>query len=698
MAQPFINRELSWLEFNQRVLEEAIRPEVPLLERLKFLAITGSNLDEFFQVRVGGLALLRRSGTRKPDLAGLSPTQQITMIRKRVLTLAEDQYNLLNEEILPALSEAGIQVLKLNQLSHSQDLQAATYFSELIFPLLTPLSIEPSGPTPDLQSLRLQIACRLEDSENQTSRYAFVPIPENLPRFIPVQSQEGDAFIQIEDLVCRHLGDLFPGERVSASAPFRITRNSDIAVQEEDAIDLAGEMEEVLAARRLGTTIRLQVSAGTPRDLLRLVQEVTSSGPAELYRVKGPLALADFMQLAVLSGYEEISSPPWPPQSSPFIDPGTSMFELIAAGDIFLYHPFESFEPVVRLVEEAAVDPDVLAIKQVLYRTASHSRIIKALLRAAENGKQVTVLVELKARFDEARNLGRAELLQRAGVQIVYGVRDLKTHAKVTMVARQEEGRLRRYVHLGTGNYNETTAQIYTDASYLTCRQEYASDISLFFNAVTGRSKLLRLQKICPAPTHMKSRIIELIDGEAARARSGEVARIMGKINSLQDQDVIEALYRASRAGVEIKLNVRGICCLKTGLKRNSKNIEVRSIIDRYLEHARLFYFHQGGDPEVYFSSADWMTRNLEKRVELLVPVEDPKSKKRLIHILESAFRDNTNAFEILSDGTSRRLSPAKGQKRYRSQDALYKEATKAAKARQHERALTFLPHRPPKK
>ncbi len=691
----FINRELSWLEFNQRVLEEAKRPAVPLLERLKFLAIAASNLDEFFQVRVGGLTVLRRSGTRKPDIAGLSPSQQISLIRSRILTFVQDLDNLLMDELLPALREAGIRLLTLNELTPSQDLQALSYFTEMIYPLLTPLAIDPDGPTPDIPSLRLFIACRLESKEN-AGRYAFVPIPENLPRFIPVQANRGDSFLYIEDLVCRHLSDLFPGETVSASAPFRITRNSDIAVQEEDAIDLAGEMEEVLAARRLGTTIRVQITSGTPRDLLRLVQEVTASGPSELYRSKSVLGLADFMKLSQLDDHDELLNPPWPPQPSPLIDHAASMFDLISAGDILLFHPYESFDPVIRLIEEAATDPDVLAIKQVLYRTASDSRIIKALLRAAESGKQVTALVELKARFDEARNLDLADILQRAGVQVVYGVRDLKTHAKVTLVARNEDGRLKRYIHLGTGNYNEATAQIYTDASYLTARPDYASDASLFFNAVTGRSKLLRLQKFSPAPTHMKARLLELIDAEADRAEHGEPARILAKMNSLQDPEVIDALYRASRAGVEIKLNVRGICCLRTGDKTHSGNIQVISIVDRYLEHARLFYFHQGGDPEVYFSSADWMTRNLEKRVELLVPVEDLPSKRRIIRILEAAFRDNTNAFEILKDGTSRRLSPAAGQKRFRFQEFLYKEATKAAKARQHERATTFKPHRPP--
>jgi polyphosphate kinase len=404
------------------------------------------------------------------------------------------------------------------------------------------------------------------------------------------------------------------------------------------------------------------------------------------------------MRLSQLPGYENHQYPSWPPNHSPLIDQATPILKQISEQDILLVHPYESFDPVIRMLEEAAHDPDVLAIKQVLYRTASDSRIISALVHAAESGKQVTVLVELKARFDEARNLQRAEILRQAGVQIVYGVRDLKTHAKVTLVARNEEGRLRRYVHLGTGNYNETTAQLYTDVSYLTCRADYVADASHFFNAVTGRSRLMRLKKIYTAPTHLKNRILQLIDSEAARARQGEMALIMAKCNSLQDPEVIEALYRASSAGVEIKLNIRGVCCLQRSNKRQAKNIEVVSIVDRYLEHARVFYFHQGGDPEVYFSSADWMTRNLEKRVELLVPVEDPQSKKRLIEILRAAFRDNTNAFELLKDGTSRRLEKTKGEKRFRSQEHLYKAAQKASKAFQRERSTTFTPHRPPGK
>ena len=400
------------------------------------------------------------------------------------------------------------------------------------------------------------------------------------------------------------------------------------------------------------------------------------------------------MELAFLPDFDHLRDEDWPAQNSPAITPGASMFETIASGDVLLFHPYESFDPVIRLIEEAAVDPDVIAIKQILYRTARHSRIIDALIKAAENGKHVTALVELKARFDEARNLTRADELQRAGAQIVYGVKNLKTHAKICLILRRESGHIRRYVHLGTGNYNETTSRLYTDLSYLTCKAEYGNDASLLFNAVTGRSKLLRFQRLIPAPSAMKPRLLDLIAGETERAKQGLPAKIIGKTNSLQDPDIIAALYTASEAGVEILLNVRGICCLIPG-EKFSKNIEVVSVIDRFLEHARLFYFHQGGDPQVFIASADWMTRNLEKRVELMIPIEQKTIKRRLIRILETFFKDNQNAYHILPDGTSQPITPKKGEKPFRAQELFYQQAKRTAKAREHERSMTFEPHVP---
>ena len=696
MPAPFLNRELSWVEFNQRVLNEALRDDLPLLERVKFLAITASNLDEFFQVRIGGLMAMRRAGVKKPDASGLTPARNLAALRERILQMKQDQYALFNEVLVPALRKAGIHLMALKETGVDASAQLSAIFDDQVYPLLTPLAVVPGEAPPEVPALHLVVACRLLDPETRTTRHALIPIPETLSRRVPVPSGAGTSdFILIEDLVASHAARLFPGESVTAATTFRVTRNGDIAVQEEDAIDLADEMEDVLTARRFADTVRLELRSDAPRDLARMIREVTAAGPQEIYQVAGPPGLASLMEIAFLPDYDHLRNEDWSGQNSPAIVPGTSMFETISSGDLLLHHPYESFEPVLRLMEEAALDPDVVAIKQVLYRTARKSRIIDALITAAENGKHVTVLVELKARFDEARNLDRADELQRAGAQIVYGVKGLKTHAKICMIIRRESGHLRRYVHLGTGNYNETTSRLYTDISYLTCKTDYGNDASLFFNAVSGRSKLLRFQRLVPAPTAMKPLLLDLIAGEAERAKQGLAARITAKVNSLQDPDIIEALYKASRAGVEIKLNVRGICCLKPGDAKYSKNIEVVSIIDRYLEHARIIHFHQDGDAKVYISSADWMTRNLEKRVELMIPIEEPALKRRLIRILEAFFQDNTQASLLLPDGSSQPSARTKGRKAFRAQEHFQQQAKKAAKAREHERAMTFEPHVP---
>lgn len=693
---PYLNRELSWVEFNQRVLNEALRDDLPLLERLKFLAITASNLDEFFQVRIGSLMLMRRSGRKAPDASGLTPVKNLALLRARILQMCEDQYALLNTVLLPALEKEQIRLLAMHELNHTQAAQAAMIFEDGVFPLLTPLAVDLDGPPLQVPGLQIVVACRLLDPETQAVRHAVVPIPDSVGRRVPISSEgEGQTFVLIEDLVAAYADQLFPGENVTATTVFRVTRNGDMAVQEEDAIDLAGEMEDVLSARRFADTVRLELREDAPKDLARVIQKVTGASPQEVYQMDGPPGLSSFMELAFLSGYDHLRDEDWPAQASPAITPGATMFETISSGDVMLFHPYESFEPVLRFLEEAAEDPDVISIKQVLYRTARQSRIIDALIKAAENGKNVTALVELKARFDEARNLDRADELRRAGAQIVYGVKGLKTHAKICLVVRRESGRLRRYVHLGTGNYNESTSKLYTDISYLTCKPDYGNDASLFFNAVTGRSKLLRFQKLVPAPTAMKPKLLELIASEAERAGHGLPAKITAKVNSLQDPDIIAALYKASQAGVEVKLNVRGICCLKPGDNKYSKNIEVISVIDRFLEHARLFHFHQGGDSQVYIASADWMTRNLEKRVELMIPIEAAPLKRRLIRILDAYFQDNTQASRILPDGTSQRLTRAKGKKAFRVQEYFYQQAKQAAKAREHERAMTFEPHVP---
>jgi polyphosphate kinase len=698
----FLNRELSWLEFNQRVLEEAQDAALPLLERLKFLAITGSNLDEFFMVRVGGLILLQESGSRTRDNSGLTPGSQLAAIRKRVATFIDDQYRLLNDELLPALAAQGIRRLALRELSPPQRAHVEAWFSENILPILTPLAVddgEADGPQPadalQIPDLQLAVACELAAADGGAPRLAVIPVPKSVPRFLTVPETEGFAFVTVEDLIAGELGIFFPGEEVAATTVFRVTRNGDIAVRDEEAADLADEMEEILAARRSSGTVRLEIQQGAGRGLVARLQRLCGADGRTTYRLPGLIDLKALFQLALLPDFERLQIEPWLPQPSAWIDPAQSIFDAIAERDILLIHPYESFDPVVRLVEEAADDPDVVAIKQILYRTAGDSRIIDALVRAAENRKHVTVVVELKARFDEARNLGRAEELRRAGAHILYGVRGLKTHAKALLVVRNEGGRLKRYVHFGTGNYNETTARLYTDVSYLTARAEYGADASAFFNAVTGRSRPAGFLKIANAPHSLKPRLLDLIQSEADRAAQGQPARIWAKMNSLQDPEIIEALYAASAAGVDIRLNVRGICCLRPGVKGLSENIRVVSIIDRYLEHARLFLFHQGGREELFLSSADWMTRNLEKRVELMVPVEDPASRKRLLRVLRACLDDNVKARLLLPDGGHERIRRGAREKARRAQEILAREARAAARNARRFLAEGFVPHLP---
>ena len=668
MSNEYINRELSWLEFNQRVLDQAVRTDLPLLERLKFLAITASNLDEFFMVRVGGLQMLRHSGSRVKDISGMTPMHQLKAIRTRVGRMIEDQYRLFHEEILPWMEVNGINPLALEDLSTSQRLTLEQYFNNQIFPLLTPLDMD-APEAPALPSLKLLMGVELRDNETGDVRVSVVALPDGLPRRVPVPSAETERYVMLEDLVRECIGSVFPGETVLSAAVFRVTRNGDIAVQEEDALDLADEMEEVLVARKFSECVRLEIESSAPVPLHDRIMLIVGAGKAETYDLKGPLMLSDFMEMAFAPGNDQLKVEQWSPQPSPAVDPAVSIFENIANGDILLNHPYESFEPVLRLVEEAAEDPDVIAIKQVLYRTARNSRIVAALKKAAE--------------------------LQRSGVQVVYGVKGLKTHAKICLVVRREQGMLRRYCHFGTGNYNEVTAKIYTDISYLTCDDQLGADASQFFNSVTGRTKLMRFRKLYPSPALMKARLIELIEGEAERARQGEPARISAKMNSLQDVEIIDALYRAADAGVDIELNVRGICCLKTGPRPNGKVIRVVSIVDRYLEHARIFFFHQGGNHQLFIASADWMTRNLDKRVELMVPVINGRLARRLKSILDACFRDNVQACSILPDGSSEHVVRKKGQKAFRLQQYLTKEARRLAKDKERERQQMLEPHKP---
>lgn len=690
-GEPFFNRELSWLAFNERVLEEAERPALPLLERAKFVAITASNLDEFFMVRVGALQLLKESPRRPRDASGMTPAQQWERIEERVRTFLERQYRLLNEDLVPALREAGIRRLSPSELTPGQRTSLEEYFLEYVYPVLSPAAFdEDQAESVTIPALQITLLSEVETEAEEAGapaqrRLVLTTLPAHLDRHVPVPETEGGrySYVNLEDLVGLFWHHLFPSERVTATARFRVSRNSDIAVDDESAFDLASEMEQILDARQISPTIRLEIEHGAPRALIAVLRRLCGARSAQVFEVPGELDLRAYFALASLPGFERLQVEPWPTFQRGGIEPGEDIFTALQKGDMLLHHPFDSFEPVLNLVESAASDAGVVAIKMILYRTAKNSRIISALIRAAEAGKHVTVLVELKARFDEERNLERAGDLQRAGAQIIYGVRGLKTHAKICLVMRREPGRMARYAHFGTGNYNEATAKLYTDISYLTCRPDYGADASAFFNTVTGRSRFVHFEKISMAPFGLRERLVNLIHSEAERARQGEQAEILLKMNALEDPEMIEALYAASRAGVRIRANVRGICCLRPGVKGVSENIEVVSIIDRYLEHARIYCFRQGGRHQVFISSADFMNRNLSKRVELLVPVEDARAKKRLLGILDTTFTDSARARLLQSDGSYRATAPPAGAgKQPRSQELFAKEAGRHARTR----------------
>ncbi|MFZ4594958.1 MAG: polyphosphate kinase 1 [Verrucomicrobiaceae bacterium] len=692
-ANHFINRELSWLAFNERVLEEAARPGLPVLERAKFLAITASNLDEFYMVRVGGLQLLRDQGLRGKDISGLTVTQQLDQIKERTTTFIARQYAILNEQVVPELRDHGIRRLNAWELTPLQRTLLHDYFMEHIHPVLSPIEIDPKK-LPSLPALNLVLLCLVTSEGNEDRQVMFV-LPANLPRHIAVADAEAGqhAYLNLEDLLEAFLNLFFTGEQVKGTARFRLSRNSDIAVDDKAALDLASEMEDILDARRLGATIRVEIEKGAPRALERTIRALAAQKSANVFTIPGELDLRAYFAISGLSGFDDLKVRPWESQSSTAIEPGESLFTAIRRKDILLHHPYESFDPVVQLLEEAANDPDVVAIKQILYRTAKNSRLISALIKAAEAGKHVTVLVELKARFDEARNLERAEDLLAVGAQIIYGVRGLKTHAKICLIMRREAGHMLRYMHFGTGNYNEATAKLYTDISYLTCRADYGRDASTFFNTVTGRSRFQHFEKLSMAPFGLRERLLTMIASEADRAKQGEPAEIMLKMNSLEDREMIEALYAASQAGVSIRLNIRGLCCLKPGIKGISENIRVVSIIDRYLEHARIFCFRQGGSPVVFIASADFMNRNLSKRVELLIPIDDGAARKRLISILETFFTDNVQARVLGPDGSYTPV-PQESNKPIRAQESFAKEAAKRAK--QHSQTPdTLVPHLP---
>ncbi|MHB8866398.1 MAG: polyphosphate kinase 1, partial [Pirellulaceae bacterium] len=638
MSKPtsmYLNRELSWLEFNQRVLDEALDRRIPPLERLKFLAITGSNLDEFFMVRVGGLQMLGNRNPGKRDPAGMTAHEQLVTVSQRAQAMVADQYRCFLEDLEPTLAAAGIRRMSVNALDESQQAVVATLFERDIFAVMTPMVVSPGQPFPLLVSQNLVACVELAPSPAQSEpQFALIPLGNTIDRIVTLPGVDQYHYLLLEDALQMYVHRFFPGLEVRDCTFFRVTRNADMRVQEDSASDLLSGMQQVLIARKQSACVRLEIAASAGARIREFLQRALRVRDSDVYAVPGPLNLSAFMRLSALAGYDHLRYEPWPPQSSPLVNSSTSIFDTIADHDVVLCHPYESYEPVLRLVEEAADDPNVLAIKQILYRTSRNSPIVAALKRAAENGKHVTAIVELKARFDEARNIDWAKRLEAASVQVIYGVKGLKTHAKICIVLRREPTGIRRYVHYGTGNYNEITSRLYCDVSFMTCDEELTRDGINFFNAITGYSQPQTYLKIESAPIGLRERILDLIEGETRLARCHQPAQIIAQFNSLVDAKVINALYRASRAGVKIQLNVRGVCCLRPNVPGTSDNIRVVSILDRYLEHARIIYFLAGGKELMFLSSADWMPRNLLRRVELFVPIEDPDSKQRLKEVL----------------------------------------------------------------
>ncbi|MCI0512275.1 RNA degradosome polyphosphate kinase [candidate division KSB1 bacterium] len=666
----FISREISWLEFNRRVLEEALDPGNPLLERIKFIAIFSSNLDEFFMVRVGGLKDQIEAGFHGADAAGLTAKEQIKRIAQLTPELVEQQYNCLKRSILPQLKKHGIEILKFNQLNPEQADYIQDYFYHTIYSVLTPMAFDSGHPLPVILNRTLNFEVELKHGKSERLFYAFVQVPTVFPRLIRIPATTGHAFIYSEDVVRTYLKVLFKGYKMSATTLFRITRNADFDLDEEGAEDLLAEIAKKLKSRKTGKVVRLEVDGEADAKLVeRLVIEFQLK-KYEIYAHLNPLDLTSLKGLLDLEGHAELKDPEFLPSPSPAFLNG-DIFENIKQRDILIHVPFESFDPVVQLVEKAAVDPTVLAIKQVLYRVSGNSPIVRALARAAENGKQVSVLIELKARFDEASNINWAQTLVKAGCHVVYGIVGLKTHCKALLIIRREEAGVQRYVHLSTGNYNDITARIYTDIGLFTVKQDFGADVSDIFNLITGYSEPANWRKLAVAPLNLREKFIQLIENEIARSRADNPGHIIAKMNSLVDTKIIQNLYHASAHGVKIELIVRGICCLRPGIPGVSENITVRSIVGRFLEHARIFYFRNGGEPLYYLASADWMPRNLDRRIETLFPIEAPDCQHQIQEILQYNLKDNIQARILNSDGAYTHLD-RRGKETFNSQVALY--------------------------
>ena len=650
----YTNRELSWLDFNMRILGEARDKANPLFERLKFLSITASNLDEFFMIRVASLKDMVHARYTKPDIAGLKPEEQLNLIQEKAHHLVGLQYSTYNRSLLPALKQAGLELVTAHEdMSEEQKAFADQYCEENVYPVLTPMAMDSSRPFPLIRNKSLNIGALIsKKGEKGKAEFATVQVPGVLPRVIelPAGKEGTRAGILLEELIERNIDQLFLNYDVVCAHPYRIIRNADLTIDEDDAADLLMEIQKQLKKRQWGEVIRLEVEDKIDQKLLKILKKEFDIKPEDIYSISGPLDLTFLMKVYGVEGFEHLKTPPYTPQPVPALENETDIFAAVRKKDIFLHHPYETFDPVVNFVRQAARDPQVLAIKQTLYRVSGHSPIVAALAQAAENGKQVSVLVELKARFDEENNIIWAKMLEKAGCHVIYGLVGLKTHSKITLVVRREEDGIRRYVHLGTGNYNDSTAKLYTDCGIMTCQEAIGEDATAVFNMLSGYSEPRRWNRLSLAPIWLRDKFLSLIRREADHAREGQPARIIAKMNSLCDQEVIAALYEASAAGVKIDLIIRGICCLKVGIPKVSENITVRSIVGTFLEHARMFYFQNGGQEEYYMGSADWMPRNLDKRVEILFPVEDEDLKKEVRHILEIQLADTLKAHELKAD------------------------------------------------
>ncbi len=672
--QNFINRELSWLEFNRRVLEEAQDPTQPLIERVKFLSIFSSNLDEFFEIRVAGIKQQIESETSDVGPDGLSPTETFNNIQRMVRELVAAQYSLWNEELLPLLAKNGIRIPKMTELSARRAAWAQKYFQQEVFPMLTPLAVDASHPFPQLLNKSHNLLIRAKTQRGGEQLHAIVQVPRVLPRLIAMpRSKGGDdepwVYIYLASLIKQHIGELFPGLILDGVHAFRVTRNSDLYIDEEEAENLLRTIEQELRRSSRGNAVRLEIEADCPKDFRDLLLKFFNLTEADVYKLDGPLSMTHLTPLVTNDAFANLRDRPFQPARDPALPPHVNIFEVMRRQDVLLHHPYESFDPVVELIEEAAQDPQVLAIKITLYRTSGDSPIVQALMNAAAAGKQVTALVELRARFDEAANIQWARQLEEAGAHVVYGVVGLKTHCKALLIVRRDADRLRHYVHLGTGNYHPRTARIYTDFSLFTCEPQLTEEVSVVFNTLTGLAGYPGLKKLLVAPFDLHKRLIGKIERERDHALVGKPARIIAKLNHLVDQETIEKLYEASCANVTIDLIVRGICCLRPKIPGLSENIRVFSIVGRFLEHSRIYCFENAGQREVFLSSADWMPRNFFRRVEVAFPLENAILRDEIVNeVLPNLLNDRVKARELQPDGSYRRLKPEGKEPRAQAQ------------------------------